>query len=153
MLVRATSNVERAGLEGRVRVARADAKSTCLSASAFDAVMSNSLVHHIPDPVDVFREMWRLVAAGGILFVRDLARPDDADRVTSLATLYAPVSQATAASGLSAMQARQRELFVASLHAALTVSEVRIMVAPLGVPESAVRMTSDRHWTLAHVRP
>jgi hypothetical protein len=52
-----------------------------------------------------------------------------------------------------AMHERQRDLFEASLRAALTADEVRRLVADLGVPPSAVRTTSDRHWTLACVKP
>jgi ubiquinone/menaquinone biosynthesis C-methylase UbiE len=150
MLARALRHVDREGLEGRIRVVRADAKSTGLEGGAFDAVISNSIVHHIPDPQAVFREMWRLVARGGAVFVRDLARPASAAHVTLLADLYAPV---VGGSADSERHARQRDLFIASLHAALTLSEVRAMVEPLGIPADAVRMTSDRHWTLAHVRP
>ncbi len=159
MLARAASNVRRAGLEGRVRVERADAKSTGLDSGAFDAVVCNSIVHHIPEPREVLREILRLVSAGGVVFVRDLARPETRAHVTSLADLYAPVSPAAVglpsseASALRETRSRQRALFVASLHAALTLAEVRAIVAPLGVPESAARMTSDRHWTLAYVRP
>jgi hypothetical protein len=51
------------------------------------------------------------------------------------------------------MHQRQRALFEASLLAALTADEVRGMVAPLGIPGDAVRSTSDRHWTLARVKP
>jgi hypothetical protein len=39
------------------------------------------------------------------------------------------------------------------LCASLTVNEIVDMVAPLGVPASAIRMTSDRHWTLAYEKP
>ena len=46
-----------------------------------------------------------------------------------------------------------RFLFRASLRAALTVADIVAVVAPLGVPASAVRMTSDRHWTLAYEKP
>jgi ubiquinone/menaquinone biosynthesis C-methylase UbiE len=150
MLARAVSNVGRAGLDGRVRVVRADAKSTGFGSGAFDAVISNSIVHHIPEPRDALREMWRLVSAGGVVFVRDLARPESLEQARCLADLHAPADPGSEACG---MHARQRALFVASLHAALTVSEVRAMVEPLGIPGSAVAMTSDRHWTLAHVRP
>ena len=47
----------------------------------------------------------------------------------------------------------QRALFRASLCAALTVAEIAALVAPLGIPGSAVTMTSDRHWTIAHEKP
>jgi ubiquinone/menaquinone biosynthesis C-methylase UbiE len=152
MLARAERNVQNAGVGGRVRLARMDAKATAWSAAAFDTVVSNSLVHHIPEPRALYAEMWRLVRQGGVLFVRDLARPEDAAHLESLAARYAPLpDEETSAAG--AMRARQRALLVASLHAALTVDEVRTIVVPLGIPDDAVRMTSDRHWTLAHVRP
>jgi hypothetical protein len=44
---------------------------------------------------------------------------------------------------------RQRDLFEASLRAALTLDEVRVMCRAHGLPEGAVTQTSDRHWTLA----
>ncbi len=152
MLALAERNVRNAGVAGRVRLARVDAKATAWPRGTFDAVISNSLVHHMPDPGALCAEMWRLVRGGGVLFVRDLARPVDVAHVESLAAQYAPApDDALTAEG--AMLSRQRALLVASLHAALTVDEVRAIVAPLGIPEGAVRMTSDRHWTLAHVRP
>jgi ubiquinone/menaquinone biosynthesis C-methylase UbiE len=152
MLARATRNVERAGMGGRIRLARRDATATGMPGAAFDTVMSNSLAHHIPEPLDLFTELLRLVSDGGLLFVRDLARPENAARVADLAERYAKVQEGDSSSEAGAVHARQRALFVASLHAALTADEVRARVARLGIPGSAVRMTSDRHWTLAHVR-
>ncbi|HEX4446285.1 MAG TPA: class I SAM-dependent methyltransferase, partial [Polyangiaceae bacterium] len=157
MLERATANVKRAGLEARIHLALGDAKATRLTGGAYDTVMSNSLVHHIPQPTPVFEEMWRLVCTGGLLFVRDLARPRDEPHLAALAGLHAPAPKGIdGAAGEvpdEAMQARQRGLFVDSLRAALTPQEVRAMIAPLGIPGGAVAMTSDRHWTLAYVRP
>jgi hypothetical protein len=42
-----------------------------------------------------------------------------------------------------------RELFRASLHAALTVDEVSALTERANLRGVKVRMTSDRHWTLA----
>jgi ubiquinone/menaquinone biosynthesis C-methylase UbiE len=163
MLALAERNVGRAGLAARIRVARADAKGTGRQAGAFDAVMSNSIVHHIPEPRTALGEMARLVRSGGLLFVRDLERPASAARVAELVATYAPVPDGPAdvieggrslrAAADRAMHERQRDLFAASLHAALTADEVRAVVAPLGVPASAVRTSSDRHWTIAYVKP
>lgn len=151
MLALARRNVESARMSGRVHLGRVDAKATSWPDGAFDTVMSNSLVHHVPDPGALCAEMWRLVREGGVIFVRDLARPRDAAHVEELAARYAPApDEAITADG--AMRARQRALFVASLRAAITVDEVRGIVGRLGIPGDAVRMTSDRHWTLAHVR-
>ncbi|HEY3816704.1 MAG TPA: class I SAM-dependent methyltransferase [Polyangiaceae bacterium] len=150
MLALAERNVARAELGRRIRVARMDAKATPWADGAFDAVMSNSIVHHIPEPRQVLAEVWRLVRPGGVLFVRDLERPADAARVAELVSHYAPVPEAPE---VRAMHERQRALFEASLLAALTADEVRTLVAPLGIPGDAVRSTSDRHWTLARVKP
>jgi ubiquinone/menaquinone biosynthesis C-methylase UbiE len=152
MLELAKRNVARERLEGRVRLALQDAKKAGWPEGAFDTVMSNSIVHHIPDPREVLAEMWRLTRAGGVLFVRDLARPDGDARVRELVATYAAVP-ANLAPEVRAMHERQRDLFEASLRAALTVDEVQATVAPLGIPAGDVRMTSDRHWTLACRKP
>src|SRR5437763_59295 len=77
MLAVGQANVRRAGLEDRVRLERCDAKCLPHPAGAFAAVISNSIVHHIPEPVVVLAEMVRVLGRGGLLFVRDLLRPDD----------------------------------------------------------------------------
>jgi hypothetical protein len=86
--------------------------------------------------------MARLVAPGGTLFVRDLARPDGPEAVTALVTTYAGKESPSA-----------RALFEASLHAALTVAEVQEIVRSLGLPTEGVALTSDRHWTWSWRRP
>ncbi len=152
MLAVAHRNVARAGLGDRITIARLDAKATGWPAARFEIVMSNSIVHHIPEPGTALAEMYRLVKPGGLLFVRDLERPATAARVAELVDLYAPVP-ARASPESRAMHERQRALLEASLHAALTADEVRALVAPLGIPGSAVETTSDRHWTLAYTKP
>ena len=42
----------------------------------FDLVFCNSVLHHMERPVDMFREMERVLAPGGAFLVRDLARPN-----------------------------------------------------------------------------
>jgi ubiquinone/menaquinone biosynthesis C-methylase UbiE len=152
MLALAERNVARAGLAGRIRVWRRDAKATGWPPGSFDTVISNSIVHHIPEPHDVLAEIWKLTRAGGTLFVRDLERPASDARVAELVATYAAVPAALPEAE-RAVHERQRDLFEASLRAALTVDEVRALVESLGIPASAVRATSDRHWTLACVKP
>jgi ubiquinone/menaquinone biosynthesis C-methylase UbiE len=152
MLALARRNVERAGFVDRIRLERRDAKATGWPDGAFDAVVSNSIVHHIPQPADALREMWRLVATGGVIFVRDLARPDSEAGLRELVAKHAPVA-AEGDPAATARSLRQRKLFGASLRAALTVDEVADLVVLLGTPRNAVRRTSDRHWTLRATRP
>ena len=60
MLALAERNVARASFGRRIRVARVDAKATPWPDGAFDGVLSNSIVHHIPEPGRVLAEVWRL---------------------------------------------------------------------------------------------
>jgi ubiquinone/menaquinone biosynthesis C-methylase UbiE len=142
MLRLGRANVARANLTRRIRLDLVDAKRTPYPDGQFAAVMSNSIVHHIPEPTGVFREMTRVVRPGGRLFVRDLSRPADEGELTRLVAAYAGDANA-----------HQRKMYADSLRAALTVAEVRDLVAALDFDPATVRPTSDRHWTWSAVRP
>jgi ubiquinone/menaquinone biosynthesis C-methylase UbiE len=135
-------NLRRSGLENRIRLERWDAKQIPCPAAIFDAVISNSIIHHIPEPAAVFSEMVRVVKPGGVLFVRDLLRPGDEATLRQLVDLHTPGANA-----------HQKKMFAESLHAALTLSEVRALVAGLGFPGDGVRQTTDRHWTWQATKP
>jgi ubiquinone/menaquinone biosynthesis C-methylase UbiE len=151
MLALARENVRRANLSERVLLERVDAKGTPYEDGAFGATISNSIIHHIPEPQGCLAEMWRVIAKGGLLFVRDLHRPETEAEVDELVARYGGTPPADPSKVASFEH--QRALFRASLCAALTVPEVAERVAPLGIPASAVRKTSDRHWTLACEKP
>src|SRR5690349_12925071 len=57
MIEKARQNVEQAGLADRIRLEAADAKRLRNAADTFEAVISNSIIHHIPEPADVLAEM------------------------------------------------------------------------------------------------
>lgn len=137
MLDVARENVRRAGLEAAIELRLGDGKGLAFDDGAFTAVMSNSIVHHVPTPATLFAELARVTAPGGTLFVRDLLRPRDRGELDALVALHAAHDTE-----------QQRQLFADSLHAALTLDEVRACVAPLGIPAEAVSRSSDRHWTL-----
>jgi ubiquinone/menaquinone biosynthesis C-methylase UbiE len=118
-----------------------DAKQLPFSAGAFDAVVSNSIVHHIASPQACLKQAIRAVQPGGLLFFRDLLRPSEEQELARVVELYAPQA------GLSRGLDHQRQMFADSLHAALTLDEVRTLVAQLGFPPEMVQATSDRHWT------
>jgi len=147
MLAIARRNVARAGLGDRVRLEKVDAKGTAFADGTFSACISNSIVHHIPEPAQGFAEMWRVTARGGLLFIRDLHRPASEAEVEDLVARYG--GTAPTESSMVASFEHQRGLLRASLCASLTLAEVAALVAPLGIPASAVARTSDRHWTLA----
>ena len=137
MLKLAKLNIAELGLSERVRCEMVDGKSLPFEPGEFDVVISNSIVHHIPEPFEVLREMRRVVEPDGLLFIRDLLRPETGDEVERLVELHA-----------SGESPRAQQLFRQSLHAALTVAEMAELAADVGLPEGSVTQTSDRHWTL-----
>jgi ubiquinone/menaquinone biosynthesis C-methylase UbiE len=142
MLVVGRANVRRAGLEDRLRLERCDAKRLPYGAARFGAVMSNSIVHHIAEPGVVLAEMVRVVQPGGMLFIRDLLRPDNEDELRRLVAAYAGDANA-----------HQRQMFADSLHAALSLAEIRSLVTALHFDATGVRQTTDRHWTWCGRKP
>ncbi|MFH1923600.1 MAG: class I SAM-dependent methyltransferase [Planctomycetota bacterium] len=136
MLKVGRQNVEKAGLAGRIGVERADAKRLPYRDGAFPTVMSNSIVHHVPEPREVLEEAWRVLAPGGLVFFRDLFRPADEATIRRLVDTYA-----------SEANDHQRRMFADSFRASLTVDEVRRLVAGFGSRPDSVRATTDRHWT------
>jgi len=151
MLRVAAKNVRTAGFSERIELRLGDAKAPGEAAVPFDVVCSNSVVHHIPDPAAALASWWARVPPGGLFFVRDLFRPGSAAEVDVLVAKHGGVAPDEPAA--RAAHERQVELFRASLHAALRVDEIRTIVAALGIPESAVSATSDRHVTIAHEKP
>lgn len=141
MLKLAECNVVCAGLAEQIQTALMDAKRMPCADSTFDAVISNSIVHHIPEPSGVFAEMVRVLRPGGLLFVRDLLRPDSRADIDRLVATYAGQENA-----------HSRQLFSDSLGAALSLAEVCELAAAHGIPTSSVVQTSDRHWTVGWVK-
>ncbi|MBL8825983.1 MAG: class I SAM-dependent methyltransferase [Planctomycetaceae bacterium] len=142
MLVRAAENVARAALQTSIVLEQIDAKGLPYHEGQFAVVMSNSIVHHIPQPSAVIAEAVRVVRPGGWLFFRDLLRPHDREQLQQLVDQYA-----------AGANEHQRQMFADSLHAALTLDEVRAVVGEYGFAPETVQATSDRHWTWAGRKP
>ena len=137
MLEMARRNVARARLFERVEIARLDAKATGRPAGSFDMVICNSLVHHIPEPEELFRELRRVARPGAGLFIKDLHRPASMSELRALVDKYAE--------GCTPYQTRT---FFDSLHAALTAEEITVMLRRVGWDELSARRCSDRHWCI-----
>ena len=62
-------------LTARTDFLAGDAKKLPFPDGAFDFVLSNSVLHHLQDPLGMLDEMARVVKPGGIVLLRDLRRP------------------------------------------------------------------------------
>lgn len=137
MLIIGQRNVEEAQLTQRIRLERVDAKRMPYPDLEFDAIVSNSLVHHLPEPLSLFQEMNRLVRPGGALLIRDLVRPETEQQLDELV-----------ARG-NTYDTRQQQLFRDSLTAALTLAEVQDLIDRVGFQQVTLAQTSELHWTIA----
>jgi len=147
MLDLAYYNIEADGVVEQIQLAQIDAKAMPMDDDTFDLVMSNSIVHHIPEPMQTLRESLRVTKPGGRLFFRDLFRPDSNEELTRLVETYVGDEEEHA-----------RNLFADSLHAALTVAEMQALVDELAKENGwqslgKVTATSDRHWTWLATKP
>ncbi len=140
MLDLARYNIEVHGMIERIQLDQADAKEMPYADDMFHAVISNSIIHHIPDPVVVLREAVRVTGPGGLLFFRDLMRPADLQELDALVQTY-----------VGDENEHQQSMFRDSLKAALNLDEMRAAVEQVGFEPDTVQATSDRHWTwIAH---
>ena len=136
MLVVGRNNIELANVTERIKLDLIDAKKLPFESNRFSSVISNSIVHHIPDPRSSITEAVRVTAVGGLIFFRDLMRPANDKAVRQLVEMYA---------GDESKRAQQ--LFDDSLRAALSLAEMQQLVVDLGFPIESVTATNDRHWT------
>jgi ubiquinone/menaquinone biosynthesis C-methylase UbiE len=137
MLIIGQRNVEEAGLNQRIRLERVDSKRMPYPDLEFDTIVSNSLVHHLPDPLSFFQEIKRLVRPGGAILIRDLIRPASDDVVNKL---VAKIGEE--------YDAHQQQLFRDSLKAALTLAEVQELIDRVELSQVNLSQSSDLHWTL-----
>ncbi len=138
MLKVAGENIVTAGYADRIRLDLTDAKQMPYDDDSFHAVISNSIIHHAPEPIIVMREMLRVLKPGGVLLVRDLLRPATADALDRLVFMYAGEEND-----------HQQQMFRDSLHAALSMGEMRTLLTSCQQPTDWVQQTTDRHWTIA----
>lgn len=138
MLEVARINVEIASLMDQILLGHIDAKQLPYESRRFLVVMSNSIVHHIPEPKTVVAEAVRVTSDDGLLFFRDLMRPRTIGELDDLVEMYAGEESDHA-----------QKMFADSLHAALSLEEMRDLVSELGFTPETVQATSDRHWTWA----
>lgn len=144
MLGLGRERVARLGLTERVELVelRLPAGADDLaSLGRFDAVVSNSLLHHLDDPAVLWSTVRALAAPGAVLHVFDLRRPADDATVDALVTRYATGEPAVL-----------RDDFRASLRAAYRVDEVEVQLADAGLADAlTVEAIGDRHLVVTGV--
>lgn len=80
---------EEAGLCHRINLRQLYLPAVELSGVAYDAVISNSLLHHLRDPQVLWQTIGQTVRPGAPVFVMDLLRPPSPARASELVATYA----------------------------------------------------------------
>jgi ubiquinone/menaquinone biosynthesis C-methylase UbiE len=136
MLKIGAEHIKKAGLQQQIVLELVDAKQLPYPNEHFDMVISNSLIHHLPDPLPFLQELKRVVKPNGAILIRDLFRPANPEilnnLVESIGTEY---------------DSHQKQLFADSLHAAFTIDEVNQLISQAGLQAVKIYQSSDRHWT------
>jgi ubiquinone/menaquinone biosynthesis C-methylase UbiE len=139
MIALARDAIRAAGLEDRVTLLRGQIPGVPLEDHAYDAILSKDLLHHLPDPSTLWKEVRRLGRRGAAVYVMDLIRPSspaDAHRIVeSVAASEDPILQ---------------EDFYNSLCAAFTIDEVREQFTAAGLALRVAKV-SERHMLISGV--
>jgi ubiquinone/menaquinone biosynthesis C-methylase UbiE len=136
MLMVGEKNVREAGVGKNVKLRKVDAKALPYPENYFDMVISNSIIHHLPDPLPFLKEVNRVTKPSGGIFIRDLFRPPDMKTLEDLSQKYA--GDATE---------YQKKLYRDSLHASFSVDAVCELIEKVGLKDVSVVQSSDRHWS------
>lgn len=138
MLRRAQERVSVTDLQSRISFRLAYLPDKSLESKAWNAIISNSLLHHLPDPQVLWDSVEQLGTAGAAVQVMDLMRPESESDAQRLVDQYA----ADAPEIL-------REDFYNSLLAAYTPSEVSDQLLKAGLDRLKITTASDRHWIVS----
>lgn len=123
------------GLKDRIRLYKRYLPARALPQKKYDAIISNSLLHHLDDPAVLWKSIEQFARPGAPVFVMDLMRPVNRAEARKLTRLYA-------ASEPSIL----RRDFYNSLLAAYTIAEVQAQLEQAGLRKFWIRQVSDRHF-------
>ncbi len=137
MLSHADTAVRAAGLAERVRLVHGRLPEAVLPEAGYEAVISNSLLHHLHDPLVLWDTVRRIAAPGCHIFVMDLMRPESRAQAQDLVDTH---------SG-SEPEILRRDFFN-SLLAAFRPGEIERQLGEAGISGLEVRVVSDRHLTI-----
>jgi len=136
MIRLAQEAVAQAGLEKRIAF-RCERFQDVTGANQADAVISNSLLHHVPNPLQFWHKLRLLVKPGSPVLVMDLLRPDSPEAAQAIVDQYAANEPAVL-----------RRDFYNSLLAAFTEDEIGSQLAQMNLTRLLIDVIDDRHWVV-----
>jgi len=74
MLKVAKKNAQQEKVGQRIRFLKTDAKNLPFKTGTFDSVFCHNMLHHLPEPIGMVKEMIRVAKKDGAIIIRDLKR-------------------------------------------------------------------------------
>ncbi|MEC4888523.1 MAG: methyltransferase domain-containing protein [Nitrospira sp.] len=139
MIALAETAVRQAGLSDRVAF-RCERFQELAGASQADAAISNSLLHHLPNPLQFWHKLRMIVRPGSPVLIMDLLRPESPEEAQAIVDRYA--------SGAPEILRRD---FYHSLLAAFTEDEIAAQLAQMNLTRLLIDVPDDRHWVVGGI--
>jgi 2-polyprenyl-3-methyl-5-hydroxy-6-metoxy-1,4-benzoquinol methylase len=137
MLAEGVKVLNTSGLTQRINLIHANLQETTLANKHYDFIFSNSLLHHLHDPMVLWNAI-KSAKGSPSVFIMDLMRPETNQDVDELANKYTQ----------NEPEILQRD-FHNSLKAAFTSDEVELQLCAAGLVGFSVAVVSDRHFTIS----
>ena len=134
MLAIGLKDINKHGLNGQITLKKCIIPDSGLSARKYDTVISNSLLHHLADPLLMWQVMEQYSRPGTALYAMDLMRPDSREKAKEFVQMYA----ADAPDLL-------KEDFYNSLLAAYNIYEIKEQLLTAKLDYLNIEVVSDRH--------
>ena len=134
MLALGRAALARADLAQRIDLRCAYLPDVEMPHQAFDAIISNSLLHHLAMPDVLWKTILHAAKPGAAICVMDLMRPASREVAQHLVTLHAN----------DAPEILRRDFFN-SLLAAYEIAEVRAQLCAAACAQLQIESVSDRH--------
>jgi cyclopropane fatty-acyl-phospholipid synthase-like methyltransferase len=135
----AEDRARKAGLSDRMTF-RCERFQDLTGVSVADAAISNSLLHHVPNPLQFWHMLRLAVKPGSPVLVMDLLRPNSPEDAQAIVDRYA-----------SDAPDILRKDFYNSLLAAFTEDEIGAQLARMSLTRLLIDVIDDRHWVVGGV--
>ena len=140
MIEVAKESVRKAKLNNRISLLAGYVPGLPLQAHSFDTIISNSLLHHLPNPMALWEEIIRLGRSGAAIYIMDLLRPSSPEKAKEIVEKYSLEEHPIL-----------KEDFYNSLLAAFSIDEVKDQLKDTNLLKLNTEIISDRHLLVSGV--
>jgi ubiquinone/menaquinone biosynthesis C-methylase UbiE len=138
MLKCAGAAIAQAGRCDHIKLRQSYLPDDSLGFRNFDAIISNSLLHHLPEAMTLWETIVKIGRPGAAITVMDLRRPESVSSASALVEQYSADEPDVL-----------KEDFYNSLLAAYSSDEIAMQMQKAGLDYLEFEIPSDRHWIVS----